>query len=99
LLRLVEADPVPGGDWLLAGEAEIGVTLDDGAVLRTALDVPPGAPDRPPSDDELAAKIADCAAPPAPTWATARDELSRALAPQAADSARPVHLRRPPARL
>jgi 2-methylcitrate dehydratase PrpD len=99
LLRRVEADPVPGGDWLLAGAAEIELTLDDGAVLRAALDVPPGAPERPPSDDELAAKVADCDGPRAPTWGSARDELSRALAPRAADSERPVHLRRPPARI
>jgi 2-methylcitrate dehydratase PrpD len=99
LLRRVEADPIPGGDWLLAGEAEIEVTLDHGAVLRAAVDVPPGAPQRPPSADDLAAKVADCAGPPAPTWASAPDELSRALAPPAADSARPVHLRRPPARI
>jgi 2-methylcitrate dehydratase PrpD len=100
LLRRVEADPIPGGDWLLAGEAEIELTLDDGAVLRTAVDVPPGAPQRPPSAAELEAKVADCAgAPRAPTWESARVELSRALSPRAADSARPVHLRRPPARI
>jgi 2-methylcitrate dehydratase PrpD len=100
LLRRVEADPVRGGDWLLAGEAEVEVTLDDGAVLRAAVDVPPGAPQRPPSADELTAKVVDCAGSPlAPTWQSATGELSRALAPRAADSARPVHLRRPPARI
>jgi hypothetical protein len=37
------------------------VTLADGSTLRTALDLPPGAPDRPPSPAELAEKVADCA--------------------------------------
>jgi 2-methylcitrate dehydratase PrpD len=100
LLLRVEVVPIPGGDWLLAGEADIEVTLDDGSVLRTAVDVPPGAPQRPPSPDDLAAKLADCAGDaPAPTWDSAAGELSRALAPRAADSERPVHLRRPPARI
>jgi 2-methylcitrate dehydratase PrpD len=100
LLLRVEVVPIPGGDWLLAGEADIEVTLDDGSVLRTAVDVPPGAPQRPPSPDDLAAKLADCAGDaPAPTWDSAAGELSRALAPRAADSEGPVHLRRPPARI
>ncbi len=76
LLRRVEADAVPGGDHLLAGEAAIEVTLQDGSVLRTALDVPAGAPERPPSADELAAKVADCAGEAlAPTWDSAADYL------------------------
>jgi 2-methylcitrate dehydratase PrpD len=100
LLRRVAVDAVPGGDWLLAGEVEIEVALDDGSVLRTAVDVPPGAPQRPPSPDELAAKLADCAGGPlTPTWDSAAAELSRSLAPPAPDSERPVHLRRPPARI
>jgi 2-methylcitrate dehydratase PrpD len=76
LLRLVEADALPGGDHLLAGEVAIEVTLRDGSVLRTALDAPPGAPQRPPSPEELAAKVADCAGEAlAPTWDTAADYL------------------------
>jgi 2-methylcitrate dehydratase PrpD len=101
LLRRVEVAPIPGGNWLLAGEVDIEVALDDGSVLRAALDVPPGAPHCPPSSDELAAKVADCTGgePLAPTWDSAAAELSRSLAPPAADSERPVHLRRPPARI
>jgi 2-methylcitrate dehydratase PrpD len=99
LLRRVEADAIAGGDWLLAGEAAIELALDDGSALRTALDVPPGAPQRPPSRDELAAKVADCTgAQLAPTWASAAGELRRALAAPAADSARPGHPRRAPGR-
>jgi 2-methylcitrate dehydratase PrpD len=61
LLRRVEADATPGGDWLLAGDVAIEVTLRDGSTLRAELDLPPGAPSRPPSSAELAAKVADCA--------------------------------------
>jgi 2-methylcitrate dehydratase PrpD len=76
LLRRVEADPVPGGDWLLEGEAAIEVTLDDGSTLHTTLDVPPGAPLRPPSPDDMAAKVADCAGEAiAPKWDSAADYL------------------------
>ncbi len=72
LLRRVEVDATTGGDHLLAGEAAIEVALGDGCVLRTALAVPPGAPQRPPSRDELDAKVADCAGEPlAPAWDSA----------------------------
>ncbi len=61
LLARVEVDAIPGGDWLLAGDVAIELTLDDGSTLHAALDRPPGAPDRPPSEADLAAKVADCA--------------------------------------
>jgi 2-methylcitrate dehydratase PrpD len=61
LVGRVEVLATPGGDGLLDGEVQIEVTLDDGSTLSTALAVPPGAPDRPPTDDELRAKVADCA--------------------------------------
>jgi 2-methylcitrate dehydratase PrpD len=55
LLARVDVEATPGGDGLLAGEVEIE------AGSRTArLDLPPGAPGRPPSEEELAAKVADC---------------------------------------
>jgi 2-methylcitrate dehydratase PrpD len=77
LLRRVEVDAIPGGDGLLAGEATIEVALDDGSLRRTALDLPPGAPRRPPSPDELTAKVADCTGEPlAPTWSAAPDYLA-----------------------
>ena len=59
--RAWRSTPRPGGDWLLAGDVAIEVTLDDGSTLHAQLDLPPGAPDRPPSEAELAAKVADCA--------------------------------------
>ncbi|MGZ6697403.1 MAG: MmgE/PrpD family protein [Solirubrobacteraceae bacterium] len=60
LLARVEVDAAPGGDWLLAGEVAIELTLVDGSTLHAQLDLPPGAPDRPPSPAELAEKVADC---------------------------------------
>ena len=56
LLARVEVDPTPGGEDLLAGHVEIEA---DGRTAR--LDLPPGAPARPPSEEELGAKVADCA--------------------------------------
>jgi 2-methylcitrate dehydratase PrpD len=61
LVARVDVDASPGGDDLLAGDIAIEVTLDDGSTLTTALDLPPGAPDRPPTTGELAEKVADCA--------------------------------------
>jgi 2-methylcitrate dehydratase PrpD len=92
LLERVAIEGTPGGDGLLAGTAAIEMTLDDGSALRAELDLPPGAPARPPSDDELAAKVADCAGDLADelldvTWADAADLVSRLHAPQGADSA------------
>jgi 2-methylcitrate dehydratase PrpD len=60
LLARVEVDPVPGGDWLLAGDVAIELRLAAGSTLDAQLDLPPGAPDRPPSPAELAEKVADC---------------------------------------
>jgi 2-methylcitrate dehydratase PrpD len=60
LLARVEVDAAPGGDGLLAGDVAIELTLADGSNLHAQLDLPPGAPDRPPSAAELADKVADC---------------------------------------
>ncbi|MEV4647386.1 MmgE/PrpD family protein [Saccharopolyspora sp. NPDC049357] len=60
LLKLVKMTETPGGDWLLAGEVDITVTLADGARHAVALQLPPGSPGRPPSEQDMKAKIADC---------------------------------------
>jgi 2-methylcitrate dehydratase PrpD len=60
LVELVDTTLTPGGDWLLAGEVDIVLTLDDGATYRAILALPPGSPARPPSAADMAAKIADC---------------------------------------
>jgi hypothetical protein len=57
----VHTETTPGGDGLLAGEAVIALEADDGARHEARLALPPGAPGRPPSDEELRAKVADCA--------------------------------------
>jgi 2-methylcitrate dehydratase PrpD len=61
LVARVAVEAVPGGDGLLAGDVAIELALAGGETLRTRLDLPPGAPDRPPTTTELAEKVADCA--------------------------------------
>jgi 2-methylcitrate dehydratase PrpD len=61
LVELVETVRLPGGAELLAGEVEIEVRLSDGECLRGRLALPPGAPGRPPTDEELRGKLELCA--------------------------------------
>ena len=84
LVSAVETKLDPGGDWLLDGELEAEVHTADGAVLRTRQKYPPGSPARPPTPDQLAAKLADCVAgldtdPEAWTWENAADTVRRYL--------------------
>ncbi|HTQ94876.1 MAG TPA: MmgE/PrpD family protein [Streptosporangiaceae bacterium] len=84
LTSLVETKLDPGGDWLLDGELEAEVHLDDGTVLRTRQQYPPGSPARPPTPDQLAAKLADCISgletdPASWTWGNAATTLRRYL--------------------
>jgi 2-methylcitrate dehydratase PrpD len=62
LARAVEVTATDGGDHLLAGIVAIEIEIEDGAVVDAALELPPGAPDRPPTDDELRAKLELCGA-------------------------------------
>jgi len=62
LMRTVDVTATDGGDHLLTGEIAIEVEVDDGAGLRAALALPPGAPGRPVTDDELMAKLELCGA-------------------------------------
>jgi 2-methylcitrate dehydratase PrpD len=83
LAGLVETKLVPGGSWLLDGELAAEVHTGDG-VLATTLRYPPGAPQRPPADAQLQAKIADCVAgldtdPSSWTWQNAARLLAREL--------------------
>jgi 2-methylcitrate dehydratase PrpD len=57
----VVVHPTEGGDHLLAGEVEIEVALEGAAPLQATLTLPPGAPDRPATDDELRTKLELCA--------------------------------------
>jgi 2-methylcitrate dehydratase PrpD len=60
LVSLVEIKLEPGGDGLLDGELEAEIHLGDGAVRRARLQYPPGSPARPPTEDQLRAKLDDC---------------------------------------
>ncbi len=89
LVSLVETKLEPGGDWLLDGELEAEVYIADGTVLRTRQQYPPGSPARPPTADQLAAKLADCVVglalltrdgdPASWTWDNAATTLRRYL--------------------
>ncbi|MGY2064977.1 MmgE/PrpD family protein [Blastococcus sp. SYSU DS0619] len=61
LVGLVDEELSDGGDWLLAGEFEAEVHVG-GRVLTARQEFPPGSPQRPPSDEELARKVQDCLA-------------------------------------
>jgi 2-methylcitrate dehydratase PrpD len=61
LVDLVEIELTEGGDGLLAGECLLELGLRDGRTVSTSVAVPPGAPTRPPTDEELTAKVRECA--------------------------------------
>ena len=61
LVEAVETVPTEGGEHLLAGEVELEITLADGSRVGTTLALPPGAPERPPGDEELLTKLKLCA--------------------------------------
>jgi 2-methylcitrate dehydratase PrpD len=87
LVEAVDVELTEGGDWLLAGDCAIELDLHDGSTVRTVLEVPPGAPGRPPGADEMAGKVRDCVGELADellatTWAGAADVLRAQLAPR-----------------
>jgi 2-methylcitrate dehydratase PrpD len=84
LVSLVETVLLPGGDWLLDGELQATIHTGNGAVHDAVLRYPPGSPARPPSPDQVRAKIADCVAGldtdwTSWTWQSAADVLRRFL--------------------
>ena len=70
LVGIVETELEPGGDWLLDGELRATIHARNGAVHSAVLQYPPGSPERPPSPDQLRAKIADCVAGLDADWRT-----------------------------
>ncbi len=84
LLQLVETEARPGGSGLLDGHCEIEIRTP--VATRVArVDLPPGAPGRPATDDDLKAKVADCCGELAEEvlaldWPEAAAFLRRALA-------------------
>lgn len=88
LVELVEVELTEGGDWLLAGEVQVEVHTD-ARVLRTSLEFPPGSPQRPPTPEQFAKKVADCLAglridSGSITWASGADLLRQHLPPAGA---------------
>ncbi|HYH31942.1 MAG TPA: MmgE/PrpD family protein [Pseudonocardia sp.] len=60
LVGLVEVEEQPGGAGILDGDVQIVRELADGSVDEARLDLPDGHPLRPPTEDDLARKVADC---------------------------------------
>ena len=84
LAGLVETKLEPGGSWLLDGELEAAVRTRTGEIERISQRFPPGSPARPPTPDQLRAKLADCVAaldtdPAAWSWDTAAEALREGL--------------------
>jgi len=76
----VHPDPGEGGDHLLAGQLEVEITLEHDDRVRRTLGLPPGAPERPPTDAELRTKLELCAGEDADrlgalTWESAAAHL------------------------
>jgi len=84
LVGRVTIETTAGGSGLLEGTFVAEVRTAAG-IRRVELALPPGAPGRPPSEAELAAKIVDCCGPLAEevlalSWYDSGDFLRRALA-------------------
>ncbi|SOD59503.1 2-methylcitrate dehydratase PrpD [Streptomyces zhaozhouensis] len=62
LMDRTEVRLVEGGGGLLDGETRLSVELADGTRREAVLDLPPGAPGRPPTAADLATKLAACGA-------------------------------------
>jgi 2-methylcitrate dehydratase PrpD len=89
----VEVRVSPGGDGLLCGAFDVELRLPDGLARRTSVGLPPGAPGRPATPEELRGKLVACAGEQAPrleaqTWDSASrylrevlDRADRAAAP------------------
>jgi len=84
LIGLVETELEPGGEGLLDGELRAKILTGNGVVHHAVLQYPPGSPARPPSPDQLSAKLADCVSGLDTDWSTwtwqnAADTLRRFL--------------------
>jgi 2-methylcitrate dehydratase PrpD len=61
LIDKIEIETAPSGDGLLHGEVALHVHLKNGGTRETTLRLPPGAPAKPPTDEELRQKLDMCA--------------------------------------
>jgi hypothetical protein len=59
-MSLVSTTLTPGGVGLLGGEVAVSICFDDHRVIEAHLTLPFGAPQRPPTDEAFAAKLAEC---------------------------------------
>ena len=60
LTRSVTIHLAPGGNGLLEDVVRVALTTTDGRTLSGEIDIPPGAPGRPVTRDQLAQKVRDC---------------------------------------
>jgi 2-methylcitrate dehydratase PrpD len=60
LVDQVELVTTPGGQHLLSGDITVRVEFVVGETKEVRLQIPPGAPGRPPSKDDMLAKMRDC---------------------------------------
>jgi 2-methylcitrate dehydratase PrpD len=81
LLDTVSARVTPGGDDLLAGSVAVQLSTAAGPAGAAVVEVPPGAPSRPPTEAELARKVADCAGSRADAVAALDWETAAAAVP------------------
>ena len=74
LTRSVDIHLEPGGSGLLDDTVRVKVTTADGRVHAGEIDIPPGAPGRPVTREQLAQKVRDCAGDRAAVVMSARWE-------------------------
>jgi len=86
LVELVEIELSPGGEGLLDGEVDIDVHVG-GRVHNARLQLPPGAPQRPPTSTEMERKVADCLA----GTSLAAEDITWSAAPELLRSVLDVH--------
>ena len=84
LMEAVQLVPSERGDRLLSGEVVIELRLDGGAARTATLAMPPGSPQRPPTDAELREKVRACAGAAAEqvsslTWDSAAQFVRQSL--------------------
>jgi 2-methylcitrate dehydratase PrpD len=60
LTRNVDIHLAPGGNGLLEDVVRVGLVTADGRTHTGEIDIPPGAPGRPVTRDQLAQKVRDC---------------------------------------
>jgi 2-methylcitrate dehydratase PrpD len=84
LLDRIEVRTSPDGEGLLWGRFEVELRLRDGSARQASVDLPPGAPAKPPTPPELWGKLLACTGDEAAacwlqaqTWETAARSLRR----------------------